>query len=267
MRTKGGFADVNGTRLFYTVNGNGKAIAFIHGLTLDHRMWEGQIETLAEQFRVITYDVRGFGQSDPPIEMHPYRHADDLYELLKMLGESEAIIVGLSMGGRIAIEFALIYPEATWTLVLVDAPLDGHPFSPEYQGTLNALYDRWQNGKIDEAKQKWIDNPLFAYSLKKPHVAVRLAEIVGDCSAWQMTHDDPHVPMVPPAIDQLSSISVPTLVVTGAHDLPDFQLIAEILSERIPNAHRVTLPDAGHMANMDAPEAFNRVVLDFLALI
>ncbi len=102
---KNGLLAYNDGHIYYEVSGSGEPIVFIHGFTLDHRMWRPQVEFFAQDYQVITYDVRGFGKSSIPTQ--PYSHDDDLLALLTYLGIEQAHIVGLSMGGRIATNFTL----------------------------------------------------------------------------------------------------------------------------------------------------------------
>lgn len=264
MTAKSDRFDFAGTRLSYDLTGSGDRLVFIHGLTLDRRMWDDQLSHFGDHFEVLTYDMRGFGASDPPQPGVPYSHAGDLHALLSHLGIAHASVVGLSMGGRVAIEFALMYPEAVDSLVLVDAAVWGFDYSPEVSATLDALFTLGRSGRLADAKMGWIADPLFAYSATVPGVAARLAEMVTEYRGWGLLNDDPHEAFEPPPIQRLGEIAAPTLVIVGEHDLPDFHAMARVLGTAIPNARTVTLPHAGHMANMDAPVAFNDLVLDFL---
>jgi 3-oxoadipate enol-lactonase len=114
-----GFAEVNDTRLYYEIVGRGHPLVFIHGFSLDTRMWNDQFEVFAERFKVMRYDVRGFGKSALPIVGKQYSHIKDLKALLKQFGIEYAYVVGLSMGGVIALDFALEYSEATKALILL----------------------------------------------------------------------------------------------------------------------------------------------------
>lgn len=125
MATQTGFADVNGTRLYYEIAGSGHPLVFIHGNTLDTRMWDDQFEVFSQQYRVLRYDIRGFGQSAVPTT-EPYTHPADLRALMTHLGIDHAHIIGLSLGGAIAINFAVTYPESTDTFITVDAGLSGY---------------------------------------------------------------------------------------------------------------------------------------------
>ncbi len=120
---KSGYAEVNGTKLYYEVAGGGEPIVLIHGFTFDTRMWDDQFKEFSKQYRVIRYDVRGFGKSSTPNEGEPYSHHGDLKALLDYLDIKKAHILGLSMGGSIAINFTLEYPDYATSLIPVDSSL------------------------------------------------------------------------------------------------------------------------------------------------
>jgi pimeloyl-ACP methyl ester carboxylesterase len=265
VTTEPRIAAVNGTRLVYDEAGEGPPVVLVHGFTLDRRMWDDQMTAFAAHHRVVRYDLRGFGASAPPVAGAPYTHADDLQALLEHLGIERAAIVGLSLGGWVAHEFALTYPESLSALVLVDSALRGYSWGPETAATIDAIYALGADGRLDEAKAGWLADPLFACAGRAPEASARIAEMIADYSCWHLLQHDPHPPLVPPANERLHEIGAPTLIVVGEEDLPDFHAIADRLAGEIPDARKTVLPAAGHMANMDAPEAFNRVVLDFLA--
>jgi len=135
-----------GTGLAYEVTGDGPAVVLVHGFGLDMRMWEPQVEHLAARYRVIRYDCRGFGASgafDPAV---PYTHAGDLVALLDHLAIGEAVLAGLSFGGRVVLQTALAAPARVRGLVLLDAVLDGVPWDPESAGALDEFARRVQAG-------------------------------------------------------------------------------------------------------------------------
>ncbi len=264
MRSKQGFADVNGTRLAYEIAGDGPPVVLIHGFSLDSRMWDDQFAALAARHRVVRYDARGFGTS-APFGDTPYTHADDLAALLDHLGISRAAIIGLSMGGGIAVDFALAYPAMTSALIPVDATIDGHDWSAAWGTKIGPVWRTARNTGIDAAKQLWLDVALFTPAGEQPAVGVSLAAMVSDYSGQHWLGGDPQQSADPAAIDRLGAIAAPTLVVVGERDVADFLVVAETLAGRIPGARKVVLPGVGHMSNMEAPERFNAVVLDFLA--
>jgi 3-oxoadipate enol-lactonase len=265
MRSERGIAEVNGTRLNYEVTGEGPPVVLVHGFTLDMRMWDDQVAPLAASHRVLRYDLRGFGASSNPTVGKPFSHADDLHALLEHLSIEQAAVVGLSMGGWVAQEFALKYPNSVSALILVGSVLPGHPWGPELAGTLGSCFRLGAEGRLDEAKAVWLAGPLFSSSRRIPAVAARLEQMIAAYGCWELQNELPHLPLDPPAIDRLPEIAAPTLVIVGEEDIPDFHEIAARFAAEIPGARTVVLPDAGHLANMDAPDAFNRILLDFLA--
>jgi len=252
--------DVGGARLYYEEAGSGRPLVLIHGFTFDMRMWDDQFEPFAQYFRVIRYDVRGYGRSSPPTS-EPYSHADDLKALLDQLGISRANLLGLSLGAAIAINFTLTYPTMVSALVLADAVLWGHSWVETESG------DVWRAGReagIREAKRLWLWHPMFDAARENPNVAGRLSRMVADYSGWNWENDDPGIYPDPPDSQRIGKITAPTLAIVGARDIPDFHVIADTLSHTIPNARKVALQGVGHMCNMEDPEAFNEVVLTFL---
>ena len=258
-----GTAEVNGTRLYYEVAGSEHPLVLIHGFALDTRMWDYQFEAFAQHYRVVRYDMRGYGKSLPPTD-ESYSHTDDLMALLERLRTDRAHVFGQSRGGAVAIDFALAHPEATGALVLVDPVLGGHSWSQEAARTDGAIWETAAKSGVEAGKAKWLAHPLFAPAREKPEVAARLEQIVSDYSGWHLINTDPGRYADPPAAQRLHEIGAPTLVVVGERDLPDFLVIADTL-QQVPNARKVVLPGVGHMCNMEDPTKFNEVVLDFLA--
>jgi pimeloyl-ACP methyl ester carboxylesterase len=262
MEPERGVAEVNGARLWYEIAGNGPPLALIHGFTLDHRMWDDQFEAFAAHYRVLRYDLRGFGASSVPDG--PYRHEDDLAALLTQFGMERAGIVGLSLGGQIATDFTLAHPQMVTTLVVVDSVLGGHHWSPEWDAAVIPVWKAGRAGDIANAKSRWLDMGLFTPGRRDPAVGARLEQMVSDYSGWHWLHHDPVRGIEPPAAEQLGRIAARTLVVIGDEDLPDFLAVADQLAREIPGAQKLVLPGTGHMANMEAPDTFNDAVRRFL---
>lgn len=259
-----GLAAVNGTSLYYESAGEGMPVVFVHGLCLDTRMWDDQFEAAAEHFRAIRYDVRGFGKSSRP-DGRPFRHADDLRALLAYLDLPQANVVGLSMGGRIALHHALLYPEATRSLVLVDSALDGYDWSDEWVASLDAISECAQREGPAAANAMWLHHELFASARDRASCAARLAQIVGDDSGWNWVNESYAQGIVPPGGSRLHEVAAQTLVIVGERDLDDFQRISERLGDEIRSASKAVIVGAGHMSNMEEPEKFNGLLFDFLA--
>ena len=128
MLRKTGKAEVNGAQIYYEVAGEGEPLVLVHAGIADSRMWEGQVAAFAERYRVIRYDLRGFGKSE--MVEGPFSHQEDLCALLDALGVERAHLVGCSMGGGAVLDFALEYPERVGNLVLVGSAISG--FRPDF---------------------------------------------------------------------------------------------------------------------------------------
>ncbi len=263
MEIQQGFAEVNGTRLYYEVAGTGAPLVLIHGFTLDTRMWDEQFVIFAERHRVVRYDARGFGQS-APFGTAPYAHPVDLAALLHYLGIPRAAILGLSMGGGIAVDFALAYPDMTTALIPADAMIGGHRWSATWVEQVGPVWQTARSVGIDAGKALWLALPLFAPAHEQSAVRTRLSAMVADYSGAHWLGGDPQRGSDPPAIERLSEIRAPTIVLIGKRDIPDFHTMADTIVQHVPGALKVVLPNVGHMANMEAPDAFNAEVLRFL---
>jgi pimeloyl-ACP methyl ester carboxylesterase len=233
----------------------------IHGFGLDTRMWGGQYNGLTERYRVIRYDVRGFGRSALPTGEN-FSHPDDLKALLEHLSITHAHILGLSYGGNIAAGFAMAYPKETDALILVDSILGGF----RWGGFGRPLAKVWATGRqsgVQAGREAWLALDLFSLALEKPDVAACLREMVATYSGWHWVNSirAPDYGLM----QRMGVIIAPTLVVAGEHDLPDFHKIADTFATRIPGAKKLVMPGVGHMAPMEDSRQFNEMILNFLA--
>jgi 3-oxoadipate enol-lactonase len=131
---------------------------------------------------------------------------------------------------------------------------------------LEAIGNRALSAGEKAANTLWLGHPLFAPAREKPAVAARLAQMVDGYSGWHWSNDDPLRVRDPPDVSRLEDVGSPALILLGERDLPDFHRIAAILQERIPDPGTFELQGVGHMVNMEAPEQFNELVLDFLKI-
>lgn len=255
-----GFAEVNGTRLYYESRGRGPAVILIHGGLVDSRLWDDQVRPLSRRFRVVRYDLRGFGRSAAAPE--PFSHLEDLRSLLDYLKVERATLVGLSLGGIIAADFALEHPERVERLVLVGAGLRGdrQPPSPD---TLRAF----------EAASRGAEAFADAIMARELYAAVRPGS-AAHARLRQMLLDNfkalatlsPGFIKYPerPTAERLGEIRAPTLVVIGGEDAPSLKKVADTLASQIPGARRATIPGSSHHPPVEKPAEFDRVLLDFL---
>jgi 3-oxoadipate enol-lactonase len=262
MSSRGGPLAVDRGVLYYEVTGAGPPVVFLHGFGLDCRMWAPQWQALSSQDRWARYDSRGFGRSSLP-QPSPYAHEHDLHALLLHLDALPAHVVGLSMGGRFALRFALGYPAAVRSLVLVDSALDGHRWSEPWRAEWAAITALAQAGDIEGARQRWLAHALFSPARANSAVVPLLASMVQAYSGWHWhSADSARIP-APSCAERLAEIKAPALVVVGEHDLPDFQQIAARLGTGLQRAKQLVVPGAGHMVNLEAPDAFNLALGEF----
>ena len=264
MKMRQGFASVNGTRLYFQVAGTGHPIIFLHGFGGDTSLFDDQFDVFAQHCQVIRYDLRGFGKSDLPT-FEPYCHYDDLQALLEYLGIVRVDLVGQSMGGAIAIDFALVHPAITRALILLDSTLGGFEHSREFDAWFGYLAAQANETGVEAARSQLIDTPLLESARAKADVARRLEQSFAGYSGWHWINEDPESSLEPPAIQRLEQIRVPTLIITGERTDPDLRSIADLLQARIPNARKHILDGVGHVPNMEDPQTVNKIVLDFLA--
>lgn len=260
---KSGFAEVNGTKLYYEMKGNGPAIVFIHSGGFDSRTWDDQFSAFSGRYTVIRYDVRGYGKSKAPTK--PYSDDEDLYQLLKSLKVQKAHLIGLSLGGRIAIDFTLTHPEMVATLIPVAPGLSGFPFTAEDMIELVKIVYSIQNDDGTPAGEAWLRSAYNAAAMENPVVAAKLRPIaIENSRAWLINIFFPRPPF-PLAVQRLSDIRVPTLLIRGDRDVLTITKIVETLEKNIPGAKKVIIPGVGHMVNVEKPQEFNSTVLDFLS--
>jgi pimeloyl-ACP methyl ester carboxylesterase len=177
---------------------------------------------------------------------------------------SRAAVVGLSFGGGVAADFALCYPEMTRGLVLVAAAIEGWTWSKDWDDHVGPVWAAGRDGDVGAAKDRWLSLAMFAPAREKAPVARRLAWMVADYSGWHWQREDPQEHLQPPAMQRLGSIGVPTLVVVGERDVPDFRVMATVVAREITGSRQVVLAGVGHMVNMEDPGQFNALLCHFL---
>ena len=261
-----GFAEVHGARLYYEVAGEGHPLVLIHAGIADSRMCDDQFGAFAQHYRVIRYDVRGFGHSAMPAG--PFSHHADLLGLLKFLGVDRTYLVGVSIGGAISIDFTLAYPAMVDVLVPVASGVSGNKRS-------DAIVQAW--AEIDAAAEAgdlaravelelrmWVDGPLRSPDQVDPAIRERVREM--NAHNFTLPTDQGTLqPLDPPAISRLEEIRVPTLIIVGDQDRPEILATADLLAAGIADAQTVVMRGVAHVPNMERPQEFNQIVLDFLS--
>jgi pimeloyl-ACP methyl ester carboxylesterase len=253
---------VNGVHLYYEIAGQGETVSLVHGSGLDGRMWADQVAVFAERYRVLVPDLRGFGRSDIVDSRHP--QAEDMAQLLRDLGIERTHLVGLSMGGCVVVDLALAHPEMVASLVLVDAAMQGFRWPGNIRRSAGHAEIAKRDG-VAAANARFLQDPMFEGSRRRPDVFRKLEAIVSDHRGGRWLGIAPARYGCTDVIDRLHEIKAPTLIVFGDLDVPYIQCAAEAYAAGIEGARKVVIPNAGHMCNMDEPESFNRLTLEFLA--
>jgi 3-oxoadipate enol-lactonase len=259
---------VNGALLFVDVRGAGTPIVLVHSGLTDSSMWEPQVEVLASRHTVVRYDLRGYGRSNLP--PGPFSHVYDLRSLLGHLGIERAVLMGASLGGKVAIDFTLEHPDLVERLILLDPALGGHRWSDLARQKWKGIGEAVEAGNIDLAVEleirMWVDGPGRTPDEVDP--AVRRAVLGMNTQVMRRELQDEGVAeeleLDPPAIERLAEIAVPMLVIVGEHDLPDMLDIADHLSREVPGAEQVVVAGAAHLPSMERPEEVNRLVAERL---
>ena len=262
-----GFVDASGARLYYEDAGTGRPLVLVHGGFLDRRMWDTQFQVLARDYRVIRYDVRAHGLSRA--YSVPFADHEDLDRLIEALGLTRATIIGLSMGGRIAIDYAVAYPEKVAALVLVGPGVSGYDFATEeinrYVEELTAAFEADDFSAVTETFARWwCDGPQRSPDQVDPIVRRHVLEMLaGSGQRWRYYSLERG--LEPAAVSRLGDIRAPTLVILGDLDVPIIHDIAELLVREVAEARLATITGVAHMVNMEKPEEFNGVLLEFLS--
>ena len=245
--------DRDGVKINYEVHGNGPPLILTHGYSLTSQMWQGQVEALSRHYRLILWDMRGHGRSDYPDDPDAYSEAEtvgDIAALLDEVGAERAIIGGLSLGGYMSLAFHRAHPERVRALLIIDT---GPGFKKDdardaWNKRAHDTGDRFEREGLDVLKSS---------SPERTGVSHRNASGLARAARGMLTQRDGRV------IESLPNIRVPSLVVVGADDTP-FLAASDYMAAKIPGAEKVVIPAAGHLVNIDQPQAFIEAVLPFL---
>jgi pimeloyl-ACP methyl ester carboxylesterase len=245
--------DRDGVNIQYEVHGSGPPLLLTHGYSSTSAMWQGQIEALSKQHKLILWDMRGHGQSDYPDDAAAYSEAltvGDMAALLDKAGAARAIIGGLSLGGYMSLAFYRAHPERVRALLIIDT---GPGFKKD---EARDVWNKRAHDTGDRFEREGLEG-LKSASRERSSVVHRDASGLARAARGMLTQRDAGV------IETLPRINVPSLVVVGADDTP-FLAASDYMAAKIPGAKKVVIPAAGHAANIDQPQAFIDAVLPFL---
>ena len=259
-----------GACLRVTSGGAGASIVMLHAGVADRRMWRDALKHFSQNYRAVSYDRRGFGETSAPDES--FRHVDDLQAVLDHHGENRQILIGCSQGGRIVIDYALMRPERVAAIVLVSTAVTGAPPPATYPPAVSTILIELEKAEENHDTELvnaiearlWLDGPLA----KESRMKGLARKLFLDMNRIALNHPVfTQEESCASAMERLELIAAPTLLLWGALDFPHIQQRCEWIASKIPQAQSVVMPSCAHLPNLEQPAKFNEVVSRFVAQI
>ena len=267
---KQGRVNVGNGSLYYEEAGQGEPIIFVHGHSLDHRMWDEQFSVFAKKYHVIRYDLRGYGISSSQTEDYQFMHAEDLITLMDSLRIPKAHIVGLSLGGFITADMLAYFPDRMLSAFLASGNIrkskgPSEPMTPEEARVRDKEIAALKEKGVDVMKKEWFEGLMKSGGSQRERMRESLWQMIDEWDAWQPLHKEVRVVAGLDAIEKLKKNhpDVPALIVEGHSSSNRFSKEPPIL-QYLPNGKLKVIDDCGHMLNMERPEEFNAALEEFL---
>jgi len=267
-RTKSGFVNIDNARIYYETAGEGIPFVMIHAGVADSRQWNNEFAFFAQSYQVVRYDMRGYGNSEP-VEGE-FTHMRDLVGLLDALNLHEPmIIMGCSMGGGLAMDFALAHPARIKALIMVGSAPSGLqldvPPSPKFAEAEKA-FEAGDLDKVAEIEtQIWFDGSGRTPEQVNQEMRALLYEMNRKALEYESRNLGKRLPNADvQAVDRLHELNIPLLIVLGNHDTAYIRAASDYMLEKLPSARKVEIDDAAHLPNMDQPPEFQAIVDAFL---
>jgi 2-hydroxy-6-oxonona-2,4-dienedioate hydrolase len=268
LPTKSGFVNSGNAQLYSETAGEGMPFVMIHAGVADSRQWNNEFAFYARNYEVVRYDLRGYGKSEP-VEGE-FSHMDDLVAVLNTLGLHEPIVVmGCSMGGGLAMDFALTHPSRMRALIMVGSGPSGLELDVPTPAKFAEAEKAFEAGDLDLVceieTQIWFDGTGRAPEQVNQAMRKLAYEMNRQALAHEVKQLGKRLPNTQtPAFDRLSDLKIPVLIIVGAHDTSYILAATDYMVEKIPSAQKVIIEDAAHLPNMDHPEKFQAIVTNFL---
>ena len=264
------YEEVNGVRLYYEVYGQGDWLVLVHEFSGCAKSWEPQLAVFAQRYRVLVYNCRGYPPSTVPTDLGDYSQElsiEDLRQLMERLDVRRPFLGGFSMGGSIALNFALAYPDRVRALILAGTGT-GSADKAQFAREFGPIAERFEREGVQKVAEDYLRSPTRIQLLRKnPAMWKKLYTEFLALSATGLAHTLRGVQLRRPTMyelrDRLPALRVPTLVIVGDEDAPALDA-SRFLAATLPDATLVVLPETGHTLNLEEPSRFNGAVLDFL---
>ncbi len=257
---------INAAHIYYEIAGTGPAVVLLHAGIANSRMWDAQFAALAQHYRVLRYDLRGYGQTTAPAMA--YTHHADLNALLDQLGIERAVLIGCSNGGRAAMNFALTYPQRAAGLVMVCSSPEGFQFERAPSPLRDAINAAFDAGDLETTARLETQLWVVGQRRKPEEVPAAMLDLVYEMNLIALTKEVAGVgdegDIEPPAAERLDELKLPVLVMVGELDSPVSFAAGNLMLGLIAGARTVVISDTAHLPNMERSDEFNRLVLDFL---
>lgn len=256
-------AQLNNITIGYSDHGTGLPIVFLHAFPLNRTMWTTQENALSSQFRIITIDLRGHGESDAPLWRYTLEQsADDVRALLDYLAIRQALFVGLSMGGYILFAFYRKYASRVNGLILADTRAQADTAEGK-EGRFQLAQIAYKKGPaaIADVMVPKLLSPMTIQT--RPDLVVRVRAMIESNQISGIAGDLMAMADRPDSVSLLSQITTPTQIIVGELDQATPPADAKLMADHIPDARLAVIPHAAHLANLEQPEAFNQIVSTF----
>ena len=253
-------AKINGITLAYNDQGTGLPIVFLHAFPLNRTMWAEQVKALSSQFRAITIDLRGHGESDAPLWHYTLdQAADDVIGLLDHLSIRQAVFVGLSMGGYVLFALYRKYADRVQGLVLADTTAQADTAEGK-EARFQMAQIAYKNGPsaIADIMLPKLLSPATIQT--RPELVRRVRTMIEGTQVSGIAGDLMAMAERPDSIALLNQITCPTQIVVGEQDLATPPSDAKLMADRIPDARLTIIPGAAHLSNMEQPGLFNETI-------
>ena len=255
--TTSGLINVGQDKLYYEEAGEGPAIVFIHDGLVHSAIWEEQFTYYSKDHRVIRYDRRGYGNSSAGTE--EFSNIDDLNTLFNYLKVDNACLIGMSSGGRMAIDFTLQHPEKVNSLVLVGAVVGGFSSTQHLYTRGGTAPKNFDND--EQLREHYITKD--PYEIYSGNVLIK-EKVMKIIKKFPMKGGDNLAKREKPGLQRLNEIKVPTIIIVGEHDIPDVHAHAGAINAGIANSTRKIILKAGHLVPFEQPDEFNKCLDEFL---
>lgn len=269
MSTQSGYAPIKDAKIYYEIAGEGQPFVMIHAGVADSRQWNNEFAHFSQNYRVLRYDLRGYGKSEPVDD--EFSHLQDFIALLEYLKlDDPLIIMGCSMGGSLAMDFALLYPSRVKAIMMVGSGPSGLELDIPTPPKFAEAEDAYNAGNMDLVAeletQIWFDGT----GRSPDQVDPTMRQLAYDMNRLALSHEEKGLgKRLPdsesPAAPRLSELTATALIIIGEHDTQYILAAADYMIDNLPSVQKAIIEDAAHLPNMDHPHQFQQIVSSFLA--